>query len=164
MNTETYPRCVLPHFDVVALPELDLRCTRQTHIRSKGRYIKLLKIEGVLVPLHLYRSDITDKSLLCQVLDVGILETEILKLIRNALLLLLADIRPFDGNFLLLQLLQHTRLLARVKEHYCVSCTLKASCAAHTMHVSIDILGRIDLDDPVDCRKVDTSSNNIGRE
>lgn len=45
-----------------------------------------------------------------------------------------------------------------------MSCALEASCATHTMDVSINILGRIDLDDPVDCRKVYTSSNNIGRE
>ena len=101
---------------------------------------------------------------MCQVLDIGILETKILELIRDTLLLLLADVRPFDGDLFLLQLLQHTLLFARVKEHNCVSCALEASCATHTMDVSINILGRIDLDDPVDCRKVYTSSNNIGRE
>ncbi|ROW04499.1 hypothetical protein VMCG_05026 [Cytospora schulzeri] len=60
--------------------------------------------------------------------------------------------------------LQHAFLLARIQEEHSASLALVSRCSSDSVDVRIRIFGAVDLDNPVDSREINTSSNNVRRE
>ena len=95
-------------------------------------------------------------------LDLRLLEGKRLKLVANALGLALLGLDAADGNTLGRKALEDALLLAWEHKEETVTLRIVPGGTAYTMDVRVDILGDVELDDPVDCRKVETSSSNIG--
>lgn len=101
---------------------------------------------------------------LSQELDLGVLERRRLKLRLDALLLLVVGLDLANLDLLGLQPLDHALLLARQQEQERLALGLVAGCPSNAVDVRLDVLGAIDLYNPVDGREVESASGDVGGE
>lgn len=126
--------------------------------------VQLVELEDLLVFLQVNCAGVTYERFLAEVLEVGVLEAHVLKVVLDAALLLLLDVYPLDGDLLLLQSLDHAGLFARVQKQHSTAVALVPGCTAHTVDVCVDVLWAVGLNHPVDGGKVDASCDNISGE
>lgn len=101
---------------------------------------------------------------LSQELDLGVLKRGRLELRLDALLLLVVGLDLANLDLLGLQPLDHALLLARQQEQERLALGLVTSCPSDAMDVRLDVLGTVNLHDPVDGREVETASGDVGGE
>lgn len=99
-----------------------------------------------------------------EILDLRILEREALQLILDALHLRLLELDALDLDTLARERGHHALLLARAQKQQALASALVARRAADAVYVRLRILGRVDLHDPVDGRKVEPTRGDVGRD
>lgn len=101
---------------------------------------------------------------LSEILDLGLLERKALHLLVELAHLALLDLDPLDVDALVGPAGLHALFLGRAEDTQTLALALVTRGTADTVNVRVDVVGAVELDDPVDSGEVETTGGNIGTD
>ena len=143
------------------LDELHLGGARQAERGGELVQRERRHVERVFLLVQVDGAYVGDERLLCEVLELRVVERKRLDLVLHALHLGHARLDGQDRHLDVQERLEHALLLARQEEQEALAVRLVACGAADAVDVRVRAVRRVHLDDPVHRREVEPACSNV---